>query len=494
MTLHRRYAVPAPRACSFVPPYVLEAMLASGDARLQGHARATLTLDAALRGRRTAAWGRGETLPTVPGAAPRVAPGAQDGGAGPERTVYDAQHGQSLPGTRVRGEGDPPVADSAVDEAYDGLGDTWDLYSAAYGRDSLDGAGLPLLASVHYGTNYDNAFWDGSQMVFGDGDGVIFLGFARSIDVIGHELTHGVTQYTADLTYQDQSGALNESISDVFGVLVKQRHLGQSADQADWLIGADLLAPGVNGVALRSMKAPGTAYDDPRLGKDPQPATMSGYVHTSSDNGGVHTNSGIPNHAFYLAATAIGGQAWEAPGQIWYDVLTGPDIRPGCDFATFADLTCAAAVARFGSGSPPAQVVTRAWTDVGVLTGSSSGSSAGGSAASSTGSSTGGSAAGGGTPPAKPPTDARVRVRRTGGFAGLVLERTVTLGDLPAHDVRHWQQLLAGGQLREMSRGRTHPDAFCYDVQCSQPRVELSIPEPAMPDEVRLLFERTLER
>jgi Zn-dependent metalloprotease len=183
-------------------------------------------------------------------------------------------------------------------------------------------------------------------MVFGDGDGTVFNRFTIAVDVIGHELTHGVTQFTAGLDYQGQSGALNESVSDVFGSLVKQRSLGQSAGQADWLIGAGLFTPEVHGVALRSMKAPGTAYDDPQLGKDPQPATMSGYVETSDDNGGVHTNSGIPNHAFYLAATAIGGNAWEGAGQVWDDVLTGGSLPHDVDFATFAEATMAAAKAR----------------------------------------------------------------------------------------------------------------------------------------------------
>ena len=164
---------------------------------------------------------------------------------------------------------------------------------------------------MHYGRGYDNAFWDGTQMVFGDGDGTVFNRFTIAVDVIGHELTHGVTEHTAALVYQGQSGALNESISDVFGSLVKQQALGQDAAAADWLIGAGLFTAQVKGVALRSMKAPGTAYDDPQLGKDPQPATMADYVETTDDNGGVHLNSGIPNHAFYLAATAIGGHAWE---------------------------------------------------------------------------------------------------------------------------------------------------------------------------------------
>ena len=217
----------------------------------------------------------------------------------------------------VRREGDAPTGDVAVDEAYDGLGATFALFWEAYQRNSIDDAGMPLDATVHYDQDYDNAFWDGTQMVFGDGDGELFNRFTISLDVIGHELTHGVTEKESGLAYFNQSGALNESISDVFGSLVKQRLLGQTADQADWLIGAELLTAKVNGVALRSMKAPGTAYDDPVLGKDPQPGHMNDFVRTNQDNGGVHINSGIPNRAFYLAATAIGGKAWDQAGQIW---------------------------------------------------------------------------------------------------------------------------------------------------------------------------------
>src|SRR6185312_15543366 len=114
------------------------------------------------------------------------------------------------------------------DEAYDGLGATYQLYSEAFDRDSIDDAGMPLLGSVHYDVDYDNAFWDGRQMVFGDGDGELFNRFTISLDVIGHELTHGVTADEAGLVYFRQSGALNESVSDVFGVLVKQYHLGQT--------------------------------------------------------------------------------------------------------------------------------------------------------------------------------------------------------------------------------------------------------------------------
>ena len=227
--------------------------------------------------------------------------------------------------------------------------------------------GLPLIGSVHYDRDYNNAFFDGEQMVFGDGDGEIFLDFTVAIDVIGHELAHGLTQYTANLVYEGQPGALNESVSDVFGSLVKQYSLGQSAEQADWLIGAGLLAPRVSGVALRSMKAPGTAYDDDVLGKDPQPASMDDYIETDEDNGGVHLNSGIPNRAFYLLATALGGNAWERAGQIWFDVLTGGELAQDAGFTDFARLTVAAARSRFEEGDE-VDAVLKAWSEVGVPT------------------------------------------------------------------------------------------------------------------------------
>jgi hypothetical protein len=483
-----------PPACSFVPPYVLRALATSGDPHLERHATETLRVDAELRrGRQTA------ELRPESGSRPRLARGTLDG---PQRTVYDARHDTSLPGTKVRGEGEPPTSDDAVTQAYDGLGDTWQLWRQAYDRNSLDDKGLPLVASVHYGRSYDNAFWDGSQMVFGDGDGVVFLGFTRSIDVIGHELAHGVTQYTSGLNYQGQSGALNESVSDVFGVLVKQRTLGQGAEQADWLVGAELLAPGVNGVALRSMKAPGTAYDDPRLGKDPQPAHMRGYVDTTDDNGGVHINSGIPNHAFYVAATTLGGNAWEVAGQVWYDAITG-DIRADCDFPTFARLTVAAATARYGSGSREESAIRAGWDAVGLGTGSSGGTGPG------SGTSTSGSAGTGPGPDAPPPVDSgsptpppdagtEVRVRRTGGVAGMVREGTVALGALPDPDTRAWQRLLAEEHLQHLAAAadddaRARPDAFCYSVHCEEQHLAVDLPEPAVPDTVRDLLERTLD-
>jgi Zn-dependent metalloprotease len=346
--------------CTIVPPHILDRVARTGDTEVSSTARRTLEHDARERTQRRLTTVIGPVGGAVGGGAAGAVPADQ-----PQRTLYDARHQDKLPGRKVRGEAAKPSKDASVNRAYDGLGATFETYLKVYGRHSIDGAGLPLNASVHYLKDYDNAFWNGEQMVFGDGDGRLFTDFTVSVDVIGHELTHGVTQYSANLDYFGQSGALNESVSDVFGSLIKQYALGQSAEQADWLIGAGLLAPGVQGRALRSMKEPGTAYDDPQLGKDPQPASMAGYVQTSQDNGGVHINSGIPNRAFYLVAAALGGNAWEEAGRIWYDTLTGGSLATHAQFADFAAATLTAAKARYGEG-PQQDAVLKAWTQVGV--------------------------------------------------------------------------------------------------------------------------------
>jgi Zn-dependent metalloprotease len=283
-------------------------------------------------------------------------------GGTPNRSIYDQGHSTDyLPGMLVRKEGQGSVTDVSVNQAYDGFGLTYKLYWDIFHRDSIDDQGMPIEGLVHYGDAYDNAFWDGAgHMYFGDGDGQLLTDTTKGLDVIGHELTHGVTQHEANLTYSGQSGALNESISDVFGSLVKQYHLGQSAAQADWLIGGDIVGPEL-APALRSLKAPGTAnkYDN-------QPADMDHYLHTSTDSGGVHTNSGIPNHAFYVISTMLGGQAWDAPGNIWYDALLDPKVTHKSTFALFAGVTLRHARSRYGAGSNEAQAVQTAWEAVKV--------------------------------------------------------------------------------------------------------------------------------
>ena len=495
------------RTHGFVPPYLLERLAADADPALAGPARRTLDGDDTLRRARERPdlWGQwaDPSGAVVPGAAESDAVESDavespepDGQRepGPLRVVSDARGGRELPGTAVRREAEDPTGDPAADEAYDGLGDTWQLFFDAFGRDSLDGRGMPLLATVHFDRDYDNAFWDGVQMVFGDGDGRIFNRFTLSLDVIGHELAHGVTEHTAGLMYRDQPGALNESVSDVFGSLVRQRVLGQSAREADWLIGADLFTDAVQGDALRSMKAPGTAYDDPVLGKDPQPGHLDDYVRTAEDNGGVHINSGIPNRAFYETAVALGGNAWEAPGQIWYDTLTG-DIRADCDFTTFAQLTLAAATDRYGADSAEVAAVRHGWEAVGVLTGQ--GSDAAGAEEPAPDPATDPVPEGGAEPA---PAGAELLLRRSGGFAGLVREREVRLDELPEPDTRDWRHLLGGQRLRalqapggEASRGG-HPDAFTYRVCCDAVDLDVTVTESHLPHDVRGLFERTLEQ
>jgi len=273
--------------CTILPPHILKRL--AGDPNRRDDALRNLEITARMRGMR-------EVLAVLPLLGP----------AGTKhRTIYDAKTTQNLPGTEVLDEGGQASGDKAVQEAYEYSGNTYDFYSKIFNRNSVDDHGLTLKSTVHFDQNYDNAFWNGQQMIYGDGQ--YFQSFTVCLDVVAHELTHGVTQNEAQLVYSGQSGALNESISDVFGSLVKQWSKNQTADQADWLIGAGLFTSAVYGQALRSMANPGTAYDDPAIGKDPQPSDMSGYVDTTDDNGGVHINSGIPNRAFYLASMSLGG-------------------------------------------------------------------------------------------------------------------------------------------------------------------------------------------
>jgi Zn-dependent metalloprotease len=341
-----------------LPPHLLNALAQRGTPQQRARALRTLLTDNTFRAMRA---NPRQGLPSA-----RRRPGMSAVEAEKQRTIYDARQTETLPGVVVRSEGAAPTDDPAADEAYDGLGATFDFFWEVYERNSIDDEGMPLLATVHFGQEYNNAFWNSERMVFGDGDGEIFNRFTVALDVIGHELAHGVTEDEAQLVYFFQAGALNESMSDVFGSLVKQYLLKQTAAEADWLIGAGLFTANINGVALRSMQAPGTAYDDPVLGKDPQPAHMSDFVQTYEDNGGVHINSGIPNHAFYLAATQIGGYAWEKAGRIWYETLRDSQLRPNSGFRRFAGRTVVHAERLFGGGSQEGQAVRTAWRQVGI--------------------------------------------------------------------------------------------------------------------------------
>lgn len=296
------------------------------------------------------------------------------------RLLYDSHQTDQEPGTRLFVEGHLPAnADPYARQVYDNFGSTFKFYSEVLGRNSIDNHGMNLIGSIHFDDDsgategYDNAFWDGKEMCFGDGDPQIFNTFTESLDITGHELTHGVTEHTANLWYEFESGALNESISDVFGSMVKQYALKQKAKDADWLIGEGLFRDPEGARALRDMANPGTAYTNNKyIGSDPQPKDMDGYVHLTEDDdsGGVHINSGIPNRAFYLVATSIGEYSWDPAGKIWYAALTDPALQlpettTKRTFKIFADLTIKHA--QDIGGSAAVDAVTQAWKTVKVL-------------------------------------------------------------------------------------------------------------------------------
>jgi hypothetical protein len=334
------------------PPHMLRKLLESADSEIRESALNTLVSTARLRGERTVLAGF-------------AAASRGDG----RLTIFDCEQGTVLSAATVaRSEDGLLSKDDSVNRAFDGLGAARDFFKQVLDRNSIDGRGMRLDGYVHRGVDYNNAFWDGRQMVFGDGDERLFTDFTKSVDIIAHELTHGIIDFTAGLEYHNQSGALSESISDVFGSLVKQWSLKQTAADADWLIGAEVFTPGVGPDALRSLKAPGHAYDSPIFGEDPQPDHMSKFVDLpdtdDSDNGGVHINSGIPNKAFYLTAMGIGGFAWEAPGRIWYEALKASTANT--QFQEFADTTYEKAGDLYGTNSLEQQAVLTAWREVGI--------------------------------------------------------------------------------------------------------------------------------
>ncbi|KAL6923210.1 hypothetical protein FSST1_000484 [Fusarium sambucinum] len=252
----------------------------------------------------------------------------------PYRAIHDIHESSNeakLPGKLVRDN--KKEVDKSKDKSVNLAFDNWL---------SIDNKDMDVISTVHFGKQYENAFWDPEklQMVFGDG-GEFLNNFVGCIDVIGHELSHAVTSNTNPLDYYGQAGALNEHISDVFGIMVKQQVQDEKSPVADWLVGEDCILPGVKGTALRSMKDPGTAYDDPIFGKDPQVAHMKQFKTTFEDNGG------------------------EKAGKIWWAAMRSGKIEPKCTFKEFADVTIDCANELFDDKT--AKVIKKAWADVGVL-------------------------------------------------------------------------------------------------------------------------------
>lgn len=290
------------------------------------------------------------------------------------REVYDAHQLPLTLGSLIWKEGQPLPKDKDAKNVIEGSGATWHFYKKLFNRNSLDNNGLPLIQTIRYREHpqepFYNAFWDGEQMFYGTGLAKFTNSFTSDIDIIAHELTHGVIDFEAQLEYEFQSGALNESFADVFGILVKQWATHTPAHKSDWLIGKNILK-GRN--ALRSLKAPGTAYqNDPIFGDDPQPATMQHYQKLKNteddDYGGVHINSGIPNYAFYRTAIELKGNAWEKAGAIWYAALCDQKLlKKNASFEDACHATLKKAALLFKKGSIELKAVETGWKAAGVL-------------------------------------------------------------------------------------------------------------------------------
>ncbi len=289
--------------CAFIPPFILENLAKAGVEN------ATLTIHQDMSSRKDRA-SEVPDIKTLMGVAPATGKAA--------RQVFDSQNQMEYQVKLVLSEGGPVSIDDAVNNAYDHIGSFRDYAREKLGRDSIDNNGMDIVCNVHFGTKYNNAFFDGKEISIGDGDDVIFSSFAKSLDVIAHELGHGIVQWTANLEYRNQSGALNEHFADVFGTVITQHLEKSTADDADWLIGDEIMGPKLFGEALRCMAYPGTAFDNDLMGKDPQPAHMKDFYKGPNDNGGVHINSGIMNRAFYLASREL---ETEKAALIWYTAL-----------------------------------------------------------------------------------------------------------------------------------------------------------------------------
>lgn len=281
--------------------------------------------------------------------------------------TYSASNSQEQPG-KLFTSSTKTINDPAVVSAHAYAGVVYDFYKKLFNRNSIDDKGMSIISTVHFDKNYDNAYWDpdNNQMVYGDGDGVYDKPLCADLDVVGHEMTHGVTDKTADLTYKNQSGALNESMSDVIGVLIQtwdkynvQNGGAWEFNESDWVVGDEICTAKSTDKAFRSLK-------DPTLYR--QPANMKNYNYTSGDNGGVHINSGIPNKAAYLVAKSIG---CEKVAKIYYRALT-QYFNANTNFTGAYNGLVQAATDLYGADSDAVKALTSAYTDVGVISGQQS--------------------------------------------------------------------------------------------------------------------------
>ena len=278
--------------------------------------------------------------------------------AKPKVTVYNCHTSQTLPGTPVPAPG--KSTDKTIQRAFTETTQVAVFYKKIFGRNSIDNAGMTMMSSVHFGVRYNNAQWTGSQMLYGDGDGKLFIDFTKGNDVIGHELTHGVTQHSLQLAYKNDAGGLNESLSDCFGSMFRQWEANQTVNAADWLIGADIVGPSAKAKGYKSLRNMANPADTHCLA--PQPTQYS-QITPGMD---PHYSSGPPNLAFCVACKTLGGKSWEHIGQIWYGSMTQFGPKPNMTIPEFANRTRQVAVQMFASLPAVAAAVHAGWKAIGL--------------------------------------------------------------------------------------------------------------------------------
>lgn len=337
--------------CSICPDFVWEQMIKEGNEEQKNIAIKNLELSNRFRAVRELTRG----LPR-----PIFALSAENA---KNRTIYtmnNSEEESDLPGDAIMHEGDDEGGhDEDTIKCYRNADIVYSFFEDNFGRISIDDNGYPLNLSVHFGSNFGNAFWAPWSLswAFGEGaDGLFKAGRMTDASVVFHEYQHGVTQYTSQFRYRDEAGGLNESMSDVFSAICEQKMNNQGFEQASWLIGDGIMEDDV-GKALRSMEDPGNKSKSFKWDKQIQ------HYDNFNPSMNPHVCSGIPNKAFYLACKEIGGFSWEKPGKIWYQALTS-GARPFCTFKEFGDLTLTWAKTLYGTNE--ARALENAWSQVGI--------------------------------------------------------------------------------------------------------------------------------
>ncbi|WP_037572515.1 M4 family metallopeptidase [Spirochaeta cellobiosiphila] len=337
----------------YIPPYILENLAKCPDPFIRQKALDALQASAESRALRRAL---GTSVTNELSFVPRS--------TGCNRYIYDMNNQMApLPGRLIRKEGEMDTQDKAANEAYLHSGIVYDFYKNICGRNSIDNRGMAMVSSVHLGKSYNNAFWSSNQMAYGDGDGQTFLRLTRALDVAGHEITHGVISYECNLEYEGEPGALNESFADVMGAIIEHWHNKISDPaKANWDMG-ELIMGSSPAKRLRTFKEEKAYVNDPYLGTDPQPKHYKNKYTGDSDHGGVHINSGIPNHAFYKIALLLGTPTWEKPGKIWYQTIR--NLNSQSSFIEMAHMTYQVGGNLYGAKEQEA--IRQGWHEVGIV-------------------------------------------------------------------------------------------------------------------------------